>query len=113
MFPKAAGRTGDIPYVGDGEPVSAVIIARSAIEFQPTLCRRDRSQVHAARSLVVGAETLTGTVNAARPSVGSIRLEAARKAAIQPPLHGVVGGISLTGETGPDSKIRMKTLLVY
>src|SRR5262249_52449998 len=54
-----------------------------------------------------------GAVDVARPGVSHIRLEPASKAAVQPPLHRVVDGISLTGEDGPHSEIWMKTLIVW
>ena len=41
-----------------------------------------------------------GAVQGARPGVGSIGLKAASKPAVQAPLHGVIGGISLAGENG-------------
>ena len=42
-FPEAANRPRGCPYIGDGEPVRAVIIARPVIEFQTALHHRHRA----------------------------------------------------------------------
>src|SRR5437868_1143484 len=97
MLPEAASRAGNIPYVGHREPVPAVIVAWTVIEFQPALRHRYRRFVATGSLIVDIADALTGTVHVARPGVRSIHLKAALKAAIQAPLQGVIGRIPFAG----------------
>ena len=83
VLPHAAGRPGDIPYIGDSQPVCAVIIAWPTIEFQPALRHRYRRPVARLGLVVGGSDSLAGTVNVARPRVRGIGLEATSKAAVQ------------------------------
>src|SRR5579864_5566532 len=79
VLPQAGGRTGDIPYIGDSEPVGAVIIAWPTIEFKPALHHRYRRPVARLGLVVGGSDSLAGTVNVPRPRVRGIGLEAASK----------------------------------
>ena len=112
VLPEAPGRAGDIPYVENGEPVGAVIIAWSVIEFQPALRTRHRRQVTSDSGQLIAADSLAGAVHVPRPGIGRRRLEPARKAAIHAPLHGMVGRISLAGANMPRTEVRIKTLPV-
>ena len=106
-------RAWDIPYVGNSEPVGAVIIAGPVIQFQPALRHRHRGQVPLVSLESDCADSLAGAVEVPRPGVRSIRLQAPRKAAVQAPLHGVVGRISLAGANVSQTEVWVETRVVY
>src|SRR4029434_10312270 len=54
-FPESANRCADVPYIGDGEPAPAVIIARPVIELQTALHHRHGGQVSLIPLVVHGA----------------------------------------------------------
>src|SRR5258708_5770836 len=110
--PQTRSRPRDRPQIYESEPLSAVIIAQAAIQLQPALRDRHRSQVRLVRLKVNGSNTVAGAVDVARPSIGRCQLEAAREAPIHAPLEGVISRIPLArvNETLPE--IWMKTLSV-
>src|SRR5262249_22085503 len=102
----------EIPYVGDCKPMSAVKIAWPVIQFQPALRHRYRRQVPLVVLVRARANPLAGAVEVLRPGVRSIHLESSRKAAVQAPLHGMVGRIPLAGANMSQTEIRVEARVV-
>src|SRR5262249_7075523 len=110
VFPEPSTQARNVPHVKNSEPVGAVKNAWPVIESQPALCHRYRRKVPLVVLIADGADSLAGAVKIPRPGIGTRHLERARKAAIQAPLHGVVGRISLAGANMSQTEVRMKTL---
>src|SRR5262245_34423299 len=99
---------GNFPKVDNRETVGPVKGTDRVIEFEAALCYRNGSQNGA---LVIDhADPLTCTIHVPRPGIRRRHLEAARKPAIHPPLHGVVGRISLASPNEPSTEVGIKIL---
>src|SRR5258708_12273771 len=86
VLPEAPRWAGDIPYIGDSQPVCAVIIAWPTIEFQRALRHRYRRPVARLGLGVGGSDSLAGTSNLPPPPPTALPSTAPRKPAAPPPL---------------------------
>ena len=108
MFPPARPGPGNRPKICNRQPVRAIEIAHAAINLQPSQGYRNRSEVHPGLLNLYISDAVAGAVDELRPGIGRSQLKTARKAAVQAPLQGMIGGVSLAGASVRRSKRRIE-----
>src|SRR5215470_17722105 len=93
--------------------MAAIKVTWPAIEFQSALSGGDRRTVAVAALNISTTDSIACAVDVPRPRIRRGCQEAARKAAIQAPLHGVIRRIPLAVTRGSHTEIRMESLPVW